>query len=703
MPLQPINLLNQAAPDKSIDENSAQLTNMYLVVNQDQGKYQLSAYYTPGLTLWANTGAGPIRAEFNSHGILYVVTGNLFVSVSSNGTVTTLGTLNTSTGYAKIQAINSQILIIDGSNGYYYSIPANTFATITSDTYVSSVVMATAGNNYPAVPTVVFVSATGTMAAGTATVSGGQVTGVTLTNSGTGYTGSAPLVLFAITAGTGAKANTTVSGGIITGATVSVNGNGYLAPSVVVVDTTGSGAILTCTVSAGGVSTINVVNGGTNYTAPVLYFYDLGGNGATATCTATGTAGSATITAITITSSGNGYILPAIKFIDATGTGASASITTTNGIVTGIAITNAGVNYSLSPICVISDSGGGGATATAYLTTSTFPSNSADCLTQDEFGITTGTNSQFWFASNVSDLKTWPATSFASTTGNQNNLVGAVSLQREIWLFGEVATEVWYNAGNAYFTFLRRPDVFVEYGCVAKQSIVQADNSIFLLGKPKEGGAVVIRMNGFTPQIISTDAINYQISTYTTVSDAFAFAYSQEGHTFYVLTFPTANVTWVYDIATQMWHQRQTNGSRWLPNCYSFCYGLQLVGDPTNGNIYKLDMTNYTDNGTAITRTIQTHPYYNSGNQAVCSRLQIDFDQTPGAGLSAVNLYVSKDGGNTFGSAKPAMPVQTPEGQWRVYWTRLGKARTWVFKIQTSMNSKYIVLGALALYTQGNN
>jgi hypothetical protein len=33
-------------------------------------------------------------------------------------------------------------------------------------------------------------------------------------------------------------------------------------------------------------------------------------------------------------------------------------------------------------------------------------------------------------------------------------------------------------------------------------------------------------------------------------SDAIAYSYSQAGHEFYVLTFPTADVTWCYDLAT---------------------------------------------------------------------------------------------------------------------------------------------------------
>lgn len=542
-----INLLVQSSPTKSTDQNAASLINMYMVADNDMGKYNSAAYLTPGLTVFSTVNS-PIRAMYQEHGVLYTIGGNTLYSIASNGTSTVLGTLNTSSGFAKIRGINQQLLIIDGSNGYSYNIQTTAFNTISSTTYVSAVVMTAAGMNYSN-PTVVFTDATGTGAAGIATVLNGQ------------------------------------------------------------------------------------------------------------------------ITAVIVTAVGNGYTNPTVSFTDATGTGA---------------------------------------TATAYTTTSTFNNNVIDIECQDEFGLALGNNSQLWYSSDISDLTTWPALSQASTTGNQNNLVAIASLDRYIWLFQQQTTEIWYNAGTAFFTWARYQAAYIQWGCAATQSVAIGNNTITLLGQSSTGGLQVIMMNGFgSPQIISNPGVAYQISTYSTVNDAVGFVYQQEGHEFYVLTFPTEEVTWVFDYSSQTWHQRQSfvdsAQTRWLPSSYAYCYNKQLVGDFNSGNIYHLDMQVFTENGTEITRTIETHPYYSSGSQVYCSRLQIDFDQTPGTELSEINLFVSRDGGNTFGTAKPAMPVQTSDGQWRVYWPRLGRARTWVFQIQTSLNNKFIVLGAWANFSTGDN
>jgi hypothetical protein len=78
-----------------------------------------------------------------------------------------------------------------------------------------------------------------------------------------------------------------------------------------------------------------------------------------------------------------------------------------------------------------------------------------------------------------------------------------------------------------------------------------------------------------------------------------AYSYQQEGHKFYVLTFPTANATWVYDTITGAWHERAglTNGvfTRHRSNCQMNFNNQTIVGDYENGNIYAFDLNVYAD------------------------------------------------------------------------------------------------------------
>jgi hypothetical protein len=79
-------------------------------------------------------------------------------------------------------------------------------------------------------------SSSGTGAAGTAVVTSGAVTGITLVAGGSGYT-TAPVVVFAGGGGTGATATATVSGGAVTGFSISSGGSGYTTLPTVILST----------------------------------------------------------------------------------------------------------------------------------------------------------------------------------------------------------------------------------------------------------------------------------------------------------------------------------------------------------------------------------------------------------------------------------------------------------------------------------
>jgi hypothetical protein len=136
---------------------------------------------------------------------------------------------------------------------------------------------------------------------------------------------------------------------------------------------------------------------------------------------------------------------------------------------------------------------------------------------------------------------------------------------------------------------------------VAAYSVAKLDNTLFWLGTDARGQGIVYKANGYAGIRVSTHAIEYAIAQYGNLSNALAYTYQQEGHAFYVLTFPSANATWVYDVATQAWHERagieQGQFTRHRSNCQCNFGGNTIVGDFENGNIYKFNLDVYADNG----------------------------------------------------------------------------------------------------------
>jgi hypothetical protein len=190
---------------------------------------------------------------------------------------------------------------------------------------------------------------------------------------------------------------------------------------------------------------------------------------------------------------------------------------------------------------------------------------------------------------------------FASAEGSPDGLVSILIDHREAWLFGTNSVEVWYNSGGADFPLSPVQGAFNEVGCIAAFSVAKLDNGIFWLGADARGRGVVYRANGYTAQRISTHAVEWQIQQYGNLSDAIAYTYQQDGHAFYVLIFPSANTTWVYDVATSLWHERAAfiNGSftRHRSNCQMSFNNKIVVGDHELGNIYAFDLEVFSDAG----------------------------------------------------------------------------------------------------------
>ena len=191
------------------------------------------------------------------------------------------------------------------------------------------------------------------------------------------------------------------------------------------------------------------------------------------------------------------------------------------------------------------------------------------------------------------------ALDFASAEGSPDGVVSLIVDHREVWVFGTNSVEVWYDSGAPDFPLQRIQGAFNELGCVAPYSVAKLDNTVFWLGADARGQGIVYRANGYNGQRVSTHAVEFAIQGYGNISDAIAYTYQQDGHSFYVLTFPSANKTWVYDAATQAWHERAgwSNGqfTRHRSNCQAAFNSEVLVGDYENGKIYAYDLDVYAD------------------------------------------------------------------------------------------------------------
>jgi hypothetical protein len=311
-------------------------------------------------------------------------------------------------------------------------------------------------------------------------------------------------------------------------------------------------------------------------------------------------------------------------------------------------------------------------------------------------------------------LMLFPGAFSALKDSSTDNLITLQEQNRELWLIGERTSEVWFNAGNPNFAFSRIPGVGPQIGCAAKHSITRAGAQLVWLGRNEQGQNLVVCSSQYSWTKISTHAIEHAISQYPVVSDALAYAYEDEGHLFYVLTFPTADVTWVFDFASNLWHQRLSYDPvagvfhRHRSNCYMDFGDVRIVGDYTTGQLHQMSRQFYTDAGNPI-RGIRRTPHVwkkASRERVFFSQLQVEF--TPGVGLQTgqgsnpqAMLRWSDDGGFTWSNEHWTTIGLAGETKNRAIWRQLGRARDRVWEVSFTDPVPRDIIGA-TLYAEAS-
>jgi len=280
------------------------------------------------------------------------------------------------------------------------------------------------------------------------------------------------------------------------------------------------------------------------------------------------------------------------------------------------------------------------------------------CDIVDNYFVYNRPASQQWGASGgLSPIS--GSTSFSSKDGSPDNLVALIVDHREVYLMGEASSEVWTDVGAVPFPFQRIPGTSTQHGVAARFSLARLGDSFAYVSRNNRGQAQIMQMKGYVPSRISNHAVENSI-TNQYVDDAIAWTYQLEGHEVYVVSFPTLNLTWAYDIASGMWHKwlyTDNTGtySRHRGNCCAVFQGMVLVGDYANGSIYELDKQNYTDNGQNIRRLRRAPHLVTDLQRQYFDELQIQFQ--PGVGTTGVS--VSTDTNIYIGSPYFISPTGT--------------------------------------------
>jgi hypothetical protein len=323
--------------------------------------------------------------------------------------------------------------------------------------------------------------------------------------------------------------------------------------------------------------------------------------------------------------------------------------------------------------------------------------------TVDNFFVYNRPNTAQWAASDALSTTT-QALSFASKFGDSDRLVSLIADHREVWLLGERTSEVWVDVGAFPFPFQIIPGTSMQHGCAAKFSVSRLGNSFAFVSQDTRGKSIAVQMNGYQMERISTSAVENDLDD-DVINDAIGFTYQIRGHEFYVINFPTADKTWVYDASTKMWHKWLSVDSlniyhRHRSNCFAFFQGMGIVGDFQNGKLYSLEHAVYTDDGNVIRRMRRCPHLVQDFKRIFHSDLQIQFQ--PGVGLDGIQqgtdpqamLRWSNDGGSTW-SKEHWVPIgKMGKYKNRAIWRRLGQARDRIYEVVITDPIKAVIVSA---------
>lgn len=120
----------------SLPISSQRAANAFAEAQPQGAKYPVVVFGSPGTTVFATCGSGPIRGMFQMNGIGYAVSGSQFWSFAADGSSMLLGGGIPGSGVVSIDGNGFQIGIVNGTNiGFIYDTGTSIFAQIADSNF----------------------------------------------------------------------------------------------------------------------------------------------------------------------------------------------------------------------------------------------------------------------------------------------------------------------------------------------------------------------------------------------------------------------------------------------------------------------------------------------------------------------------------------------------------------------------------------
>jgi hypothetical protein len=321
--------------------------------------------------------------------------------------------------------------------------------------------------------------------------------------------------------------------------------------------------------------------------------------------------------------------------------------------------------------------------------------------------------------SGLNDFTYWDPLMFGIKEGRSDYIRSVLCDHEELILFGTESTEIWTNTGAAEFPFQRITGAFINDGSVSTYAPCSVGATFCWLGGTPDGQTRAYRAEGLQPVRISTHAQEWAWNAPGfRIRDAVSFSYIDAGHRYWVVNFWQQQQTWVYDMNTQLWHERATwnapgsNFLRYIPWYHTFIPewgegGKHIVGNPASGTLYEMSSNLFVDDDKAIQYQRAFPHLINENQYSYHHRLEVLMEMgalQSGEPVPLLGLDWSDDHGHTWKTATIGrlMPgAQAGDYSKRAVFRRLGKARDRVYRVGCNARTKVAVIDTFLEATPG--
>jgi hypothetical protein len=256
------------------------------------------------------------------------------------------------------------------------------------------------------------------------------------------------------------------------------------------------------------------------------------------------------------------------------------------------------------------------------------------------------------------------ALSFGAAEAKADGLTRGIAYDGNLFLFGPQSLEIWQDVGTTPFPFQR--STVVQRGLAGPYCVAGHEDGFGRALCWVGDDNAVYRLNGYTPDKISSPDLDGLIEAVTDKSLLTMSVFISRGHAYIVLS--SSTWTWVFDLNNGTWAERisyNLTRARMIGGCKAFTTKW-LCGDVSTGNVHEITNTVAQEVGSPFRWRLESGPVEKFPTGARVGRA--DFGFVTGVGIASgtdpiqtdptVELSWSDDGGNTWSS-----PIQRKLGR----------------------------------------